>query len=1120
MSKTKEVIGQFLTPLSSLQEDYLSRLLRELGIPHLNNVKEAYRDLAQAMLAVVEGVASEEAEQINFYQSLLSIENAIDAIDSFKRTLESNNPSLLPSILNEVAGDLGQYLLHRYLANYRPLFYNFLSFLDVITPKVNVDFNGERTTYSLPQIDFEKLKSLLADPKGHILDPILNLPPVDAKTLLYYKIVLITNALGGYTKFTYGADLTEIESLTTLWRFKPDEGQVEIGFKLQVDTLNGVRINGSLTPIVNGAANIDLELGGYQLTVSSSLNGSSPALAIQDGKLQSQGSAMANLQFAAHLIPLLEENQPYLLLGNPAASHISLRTFDLSVEARLEEGQAIGANVGIDLQDIEIVIKVNEQDGFIQQLFPPEGFRIPLSLLIGYDTAKGLYFGLDAGLEWTKELHLTLFNTIKIQQLKVGLGSFDELIRLSSQLSFSLALGPFNASVKEMGIGLDLDPDHRPANIGIGQLNGSIIPPSGLGLSVDTGLVKGGGFIDFYPDKGEYNGIFELTVGDFISVKVLALLTTRMPNGDNGFSLLLIVMAEFTPIQLGFGFTLLGVGGLVGVNRTMVLDALREGVRTGATDNILFPENPVANAPQIISDLQTVFPVEEGRYAFGLMGKIGYGTPTIISLELGLIMEVPNPIRLAILGVLKAVLPEETAPILKLQVNFVGTIDFEQEFITFDASLFDSKLLTWTLSGDMAVRIKGGDNPNFVFTVGGFHPDYTPPPLGLPALRRLSISLLTGKNPRLTISSYFAITSNTAQFGAKVDFYYKVSGKIYVKGWMGFDALFQFSPFYFRTDFSAGLGVYYRKKSYLSINLTVFLEGPTPWHANGTARFKVLCFKYKVKFDKTWGKKEHKTLPPKRVYPALRAALEHPSNWQPIALPQSQTGVTMREIEDADQKLLLRPDATVGVRQKVVPLNVRIDKFGEHTPADYDHFELELLDEDDNVISGEALREQFAPNHFFRINKDSLLSRPNFEKYEGGLQINVDSNTLHTSTFSEREVIYEELIMDEENGRRRTVGALRPAKILPAYFNTYVNGGSASRSAFAKGSNASQQFVADKVEVSTEGYRIVNALTGETHSDSVGFSRAEAQRLLEDSTAGRPDLQEELIIVPENEMAF
>jgi hypothetical protein len=42
---------------------------------------------------------------------------------------------------------------------------------------------------------------------------------------------------------------------------------------------------------------------------------------------------------------------------------------------------------------------------------------------------------------------------------------------------------------------------------------------------------------------------------------------------------LLIITAEFTPIQLGFGSPPNSVGGLLGLNRTTKIDVLREGVK-------------------------------------------------------------------------------------------------------------------------------------------------------------------------------------------------------------------------------------------------------------------------------------------------------------------------------------------------------------------------------------------------------------------------------------------------------------------------------------------------------------------------------------------------------------
>ena len=46
------------------------------------------------------------------------------------------------------------------------------------------------------------------------------------------------------------------------------------------------------------------------------------------------------------------------------------------------------------------------------------------------------------------------------------------------------------------------------------------------------------------------------------------------------------------------------------------------------------------------------------------------------------------------------------------------------------------------------------------------------------------------------MQGYFAVTTNTAQFGAKAELFFGFSA-ISVEGHLGFDALFQFSPFKF-----------------------------------------------------------------------------------------------------------------------------------------------------------------------------------------------------------------------------------------------------------------------------------------------------------------------------------
>jgi hypothetical protein len=168
------------------------------------------------------------------------------------------------------------------------------------------------------------------------------------------------------------------------------------------------------------------------------------------------------------------------------------------------------------------------------------------------------------------------------------------------------------------------------------------------------------------------------------------------------------------------------------------------------------------------------------------MAKLGWGTPPLITLSLGIIIEIPG--NLAILGVLKCILPDEKAPVLTLQVAFVGAIEFDKKRLWLFAGIFDSKILTFTIEGEMGVLFAWGDDANFVLSVGGFHPRFKPPPLPFPSPKRLAIAILDQDQARIRVSCYFAVTTNTVQFGAHAELFFGFSA-ISVEGSFHFDVV-------------------------------------------------------------------------------------------------------------------------------------------------------------------------------------------------------------------------------------------------------------------------------------------------------------------------------------------
>jgi hypothetical protein len=116
---------------------------------------------------------------------------------------------------------------------------------------------------------------------------------------------------------------------------------------------------------------------------------------------------------------------------------------------------------------------------------------------------------------------------------------------------------------------------------------------------------------------------------------------------------------------------------------------------------------------------------------------------------------------------LKIALPADEAALIVLQVNFAGAIEFDKSRLYFFAALFESRVLYLTLEGEMGLLVAWGDDANFVVSAGGFHPRFNPPPLPFPSPRRMAISILNTDIARIRTETYFAVTSNTVQFGSK-----------------------------------------------------------------------------------------------------------------------------------------------------------------------------------------------------------------------------------------------------------------------------------------------------------------------------------------------------------------
>ena len=734
----------------------------------------------------------------------------------------------------------------------------------------------------------------------------------------------------------------------------------------------GGQVDGvAITNTMVGSADVSLEIiDGWSVEVPVSLS-SSGAVGLE---LKPQGAALQGELPGDRVTWALSGDpaEPWRLLGG------LIETGGVDVELSIA-GPAGDAELVLaaGCRDTAITLSPSDGDSFLQDLVGADQLRIELSPRLEWSSRSGLAIEGTVGLDVVIPLTLRL-GPLLVERLHLRLTGGTDGARLEAGVDATAQIGPIVATASDIGVAVELAPAaDRSGSLGAFDLQLAFKPPDGVGLGVDLGVVSGGGYLDIDVEAGSYDGVLDLEVLG-VGVCAVAIIDTKLPDVD-GWSMFFALFLDLPSIQLGFGFTLTGVGGVAGINRAIDVDALGSAVRSGSLDTILFPEDPIADAPIIIEEFRSIFPPADGSYVFGPIVKIGWGTPALIEAELGIIIQLPDPLVIVVMGSLSAVLPNKDLALVALNLDVAGAIDFEAGTLAIDASLHDSQIVGFALSGDMALRAEFGNAQAFLMSVGGFHPRFDPPG-DFPDLRPVTFGITAGSVLRIDFMSYFALTSNSVQCGADFTLDADVMG-FGVYGSCGFDALIQFSPFMLITSVEFEVSITAAGVDLMGVKLYASVEGPNRWHVIGTARFEVLGFGKDIRVDELIGSKESEpAVEAAEVLEELIAALATDDAWRVIEANDS--AVTLQEIEDPNAPLMATPDSVIEVRQTLVPLGIDIEQFGNAPVGDHSTFELTAVGLDQ---SG-TLDDWFAPGQFFELGNDDKLEGPEFELMRSGIQ--------------------------------------------------------------------------------------------------------------------------------------
>ncbi len=504
--------------------------------------------------------------------------------------------------------------------------------------------------------------------------------------------------------------------------------------------------------------------------------------------------------------------------------------------------------------------------------------------------------------------------------------------------------------------------------------------PSGAGLRINTGVVTGGGYVRYNEVKKEYGGVFQLEIAK-IGVTAIGLI------GTAPFSLVIVIGVRFAPkIELGYGFTLNGIGGILAIERTLDSMALANGLKNDVVGQLLFPADPVAAAPQILDQLGAIFPPKAGGFVIGPIAELGWGSQAgFLKARLGVVLSLPDP-KITLLGAIQIGVPSaDIAPNLRvvdLNANIMGEVCADYFFIK--VSLAKSKVFKLELTGDIALYVQWAGEGAFALSVGGFFPGYEyPKQLG--TMDRAGIKFAPPVDwLSLSAVAYFAVTSNSVQFGGKVDLKAKV-GPASAEAWLQLDALFQWAPyFYFEIRLDVGIKVKAFGVTLAGVQFTGKISGDQPWHLEGNAVCEILWWDVEVPIGPMeWGEPRPANAPEIDNLTTAAQALSSAEAWTPQLPPGAQHIVRLATDGTAPQ--LYHPLGELLVRQLQVPLETDIDRIGSR-PVKSRRINLQ------NPLLGGAVpaavwhvTDRFSPGHFLQLTDDEVLARPEFEVLPSGI---------------------------------------------------------------------------------------------------------------------------------------
>jgi hypothetical protein len=243
-------------------------------------------------------------------------------------------------------------------------------------------------------------------------------------------------------------------------------------------------------------------------------------------------------------------------------------------------------------------------------------------------------------------------------------------------------------------------------------------------------------------------------------------------------------------------------------------------------------------------------------------------------------------------------------------------------------------------------------------------------------------------------------------------------------------------------------------------------------------------------------------------------------NWEQERPADRHRLESLRELAVPDL-LVIHPVGTLRISQKVVPLNLPIERVGSQRPADGPQYAIAGVQVGPTAEPAPpAAQEAFAPAQFFDLTDAEKLASPSFQRFDSGVRVG-DPERLHTAYAAARVVKYERKYIDAQRDQRLGPPATGgPADVDVLTFNAWTRHGALASSELSFARRRKSPLAPDAVGVLDEAFTIVNMTDLTPFGDVSVLSTERAALERRDALiAADPRLRDVLQVVPAFEMS-